>query len=149
MMARRDLLNKGVQQITPTLFGHEGVNIYIIGDYATALGLIERKSEQHVDFSAVFLDWNLSSADRAAGYSGVKLALAALDEKNQPLAPTIYCISSEAFEMKHKILEETETLAAAAGGNPIPVLKRIVLVDYMSVAGKILEVAGCDGTPSP
>lgn len=146
LMVWRDLINKGFQEITPSLFSREGVKVYVIGDYASAIAFLERGAEQHIDFAAVFLDWNLSTEDRAADHDGVQLAVAALDENNQPLSPAVYCISSEAHEMKDKILEEVEPLVAAVGGNIASLQERIVLVEYMAIAAKILEVAGYEGS---
>ena len=146
LMVWRDLVTKGFTELAPSVYGRDGARVYVVGNYASAMIFLERNSAQRIDFDAVFLDWHLSTEDRAADHDVVQIAVAALDDKNQPLKPTIYCISSEAQEMKDKIQEIVEPLVVAVGGTLASLQERIVLVEYMAIAAKILEVAGWDGS---
>lgn len=139
LMVNRDLLNKGFRQVSDKAFSRDNLLVYFVSDFASAFQLLHKKSSQHVDFSAVFLDWHLSLEDRFEQHDGVQLALLACDDNNQALKPAIYCISAENPEMRETLME---LIGPGVDKN------RIVLGNFMGVIDKILEMAtdGSKGT---
>lgn len=130
MMVSRDLLNKGFDERTKGMFSNGDIDVYVVAEFEPARDMLAIGSSAHMDFRAVFLDWQLCQSDRAKHYDGVQLALMAIEPKNQPMLPTIYCISAESTNMRLEIL-------AKAGPRLAP--DRVVIANFMTVVEKMIE----------